>query len=70
MNDVTEEFDGIKRDYRLIIKPQEFYSCMHNAQVLMEQYQAMLPYGFWQRLGHQICENGVICETAQISDVQ
>jgi hypothetical protein len=22
MNEVTEEFDGIKRDYRLIINPQ------------------------------------------------
>jgi hypothetical protein len=65
MNAVTEEFDAIKRDYRLIIKPQEFYSCMHNAQVLMEQQQAMLPNGFWDKLEpHQICENGVISDAA------
>jgi hypothetical protein len=66
MNDVTEEFDAIKRDYRLIIKPQEFHSCMHNAHVLMEQQQhTVLPDSFWHRLGHrQICENGVISDTA------
>ena len=68
MDDVTEEFDGIKRDYRLIIKPREFHSCMQNAHVLMEQQQAMLPDGFWNTLEpRQICENGVICETGAFS---
>jgi hypothetical protein len=69
MEGTTQEFDRIKRDYRLVIKPHEFQCCMHNAQVLMEQQHGMLPHGFWQQLGHyRSCENGVIYETAH-SDV-
>ena len=61
---VTEEFNRIKGEYRLIISIHEYEHCMDNAVLYQSQHEDLLPDGFWQRFGpnRRSCD-GLVRET-------
>ena len=44
--DITQEWDRIKNEYRLLITEQEKQFCIDNAKLLQSQQMASLPYDF------------------------
>jgi hypothetical protein len=63
--DVTEEFNRKKGEYRLIISHHEFKNCMDNAELLQSQQEDLLPAGFWQQIGpNRRPRDGIVRETA------